>query len=454
MKCRLVLAAILTMGVANSTAIADDLAVTVYNNNLGVVSELRTLVFKKGTNRLSFIDVPTQIDPASVRFELAGGSNDVAIYDQNYAYDLVSPEQVLTKYIDQVISLTDEKGNVYAGQLLASDGGKITLLDTLTGKVKNLQTSWMVETTFPKLPDGLVTRPTLFWLYNSKTAGSKQARVSYQTTGLSWTAEYVGVLDKNEKQLDLSGWASITNNSGKTYADAKLKLVAGEINRARTKTTPYARGLETMAMLDGASQSFEEKSFFEYHLYTLPRSATLANNELKQLSLFAPAETGVKKIYRYRPQQNPTDVEVAVEFVNAQASGLGMPIPAGRVRMFKADDDGSLILLGEDNVEHTPKDEKVTLVVGNAFDIKAEEQMTNQVRVSDRVEDQTWQIELRNRKTEPVTISVEKNLYGFWEIQKSSHTYKKKNASTVLFEVPVGAGQVDTLTLSIRLSYR
>lgn len=451
---RHLLALSIALAVGTAPLHAEQIAVTVYNSNLGVVSEVRRLTFEKGVGKLSFIDVPTQIDPASVRFELAGGGTGVQILDQNYAYDLVSSEQILARHIDRYITMTDEKGSLFGGKLLASDGGRITLLDTLSGQLRLISTGKMVELQFPKLLEGLITRPTLFWLYQSTSAGQKDARVSYQTSGLNWEAEYVGVLDKGEKQLDLSGWASITNNSGKTFTDARLKLVAGTINRAPKGQRNPAAAVRMMAAEDMSATSFQEKSFFEYHLYTLPRPATLANNELKQLSLFSPAETGIKKIYRYRPQVNETDVDVAVQFTNAKSSGLGMPLPAGRIRMFKADDDGSLILLGEDRINHTPTDEQLTLSIGTAFDIKVEEKMTRQTRVSDRVEDQSWEIELRNRKTEAITVNVERVVYGFWEIRNSSHPYKTKDAQTMTFEIPLAAGQVETVKIDLRLTYR
>jgi len=430
---------------------ADDMAVTVYNSNLGVINEMRRLQFEKGLARLAFRDVPSQIDAASVRFELIGSGYNVAILEQNYAFDLVSPEQMYNKYIDKEIELIDQDGRLYAGTLLAYRSGAVTLMES-TGRIKIVLLDNISEVNFPSLPDGLITRPTLFWEYRSDYAGELDCRVGYQTGGLSWSAEYVGLLSPDEVTLDLSGWASINNISGKTYRDATLKLIAGDISRATPPPRVLAKGM-AMAEADFAA-GFEEKAFFEYHMYTLPRKATLADKEIKQISLFDPAQTSVEKIFTFRPDNHPTDVEVALKFVNAEKGGLGMPLPAGRVRLFKADDDGSVILLGEDLIKHTPRDEEVTVKVGNAFDVVAEERLMSQTRISPKVEDRKYEIELRNRKDSDITVRVEKRFYGYWEIMESSLAFKTKDANTVEFDVPVKAGQTVVLDCVVRFTTR
>lgn len=431
-------------------ATADELAVTVYNSNLGVVSETRKLEFEQGVNRLAFRDVPAMIDASSVRFEVVGRGHNVSILEQNYAYDLVSPEQMYDKYIDQRIELIDKEGRLYAGELLAYSSGAVTLRDD-SGRVKIVSLANIAEVNFPLLPEGLITRPTLFWLYRSDFSGSLDGQIGYQTGGLNWSAEYVGLLDEAETGLDLSGWASINNVSGKTYRDAKLKLIAGDIQRVAAKRA-RPPSIEMAAMADARGAGFEEKAFFEYHMYTLPRAATLANKEIKQISLFDPASTKVKKVFLYQPDYDSRHVKVKVEFTNSSSTGLGMPLPAGRVRLFKADSDGSLVLLGEDRIGHTPKDEKVTLTVGSAFDIAAEEKLVQQVRISDKVEERQWEIELRNRKTEDVTVKVEKRLWGFWEVLDANYTHEQKDANTLVFSVPVKAGEVATIKFTVRIT--
>lgn len=436
---------------AVSAAQATDMAVTVYNNNLGVISETRSLDIKKGTNRIAFADVPARIDAASVRVELPGGNSKLTILEQNYAYDLVSPEQMYQKYIDEQIELVGEDGKVYSGKLLAYNGGAITLMDS-SGKVKIVTAEKVTEVNFPSLPDGLITRPTLNWLYNSNTDGKVDLRVGYQTSGMSWNAEYVGVLNEKETSLGLSGWSSINNFSGKSYRDASLKLIAGDISRASQPPQPMYKGrVELAATADAAG--FEEKQFFEYHMYTLPRKATVLDKEIKQISLFDPATASVRKAYVYKPEENQKQVAVAVKFKNSQQTGLGMPLPAGRVRIFKADTDGSMVLLGEDLIDHTPKDEEVDLRVGYAFDIAAEERMMTQTRISDRVEEREYEVEFRNHKKEAVTISVEKKLYGTFEVLSSSFQYKRKDASTLTFDIAVPADQTVIAKYKVRFTY-
>ncbi len=428
-----------------------EVSVTVYNSNLGVIKDTRELDFSKGTGRLSFTDVPSNIDATSVGFKVADPGKNVTILEQNYAYDLVSPDKIYDKYIDKTVDLFDEKGNIYSGTLLAFSGGAVTLKDK-DGKIQIIRMEQIVNANFPELPEGLITRPTLFWLYNSDFSGKAECDVTYQTSGIKWSAEYVGLLSEDEKTLRLNGWSSIENNSGATFKDATLKLIAGDIHRAQYPP-PMAKGRMELSYTAEKAAGFEQKQFFEYHLYTLPRKATLANNEIKQISLFEPATTQVEKEYLYQPDQNASDVKVMLKFVNSKDKGLGMPLPAGRTRVFKADSDGSMVLLGEDRIDHTPKDEEVRLNIGNAFDIVGEQKTVNVTRVSERVTETDYEIELRNRKDEDVTVTVEKNLYGDWEILNNNFDYKKKDAYTVQFELPVTANSKTNLTFTVRIKH-
>lgn len=431
-----------------SSVMAEDMAVTVYNSNLGVISETRELDVNKGTGKLAIRDVPSQIDPASVRFDIIGGGNGFNLLEQNYAYDLISPDKIYNKFIDHEIEMIDKKGNIYKGILLSSNRSSFILMDQ-NKRIKTVNGDNIAEINFPSLPDGLITRPTLFWLYNSASADKLKTNISYQTGGMSWSAEYVGLLSTDEKMLDLSGWASITNNSGKTYDDAKLKLVAGDIQRADQINVRGGMMMESSYAVAKAP-GFEEKSFFEYHLYTLPRKATLANNEQKQISLFDPAQSGVVKSFIYQPEKNNEKVAVVIEMKNSKDNGLGMPLPEGRVRLFKADDDGSLILLGEDNIDHTPKDETIKMRVGYAFDLKAKEELVNQRRISNKVEEKDFKVEFTNHKETEVVIEYEKMLYGYWTITSANFDYNKKNANSITGEAKVAPDQTVTLEYTVR----
>lgn len=442
--CLTVLVLILMMSIASA-----EIYVTVYNSDLGVVRETRQLDFKKGMSRVSIIDVPTRIDPTSVGFEIPDKSKAVSILEQNYAYDLVSPEKIYAKYIDHDIDIFNKDGQLFSGTLLSFNNGSLVLRDK-SDKIQVIRMNEVVNVNFPELPDGLITRPTLFWLYNSSFDGQTDAYISYQTHGMRWTAEYVGILSDDETSLGINGWASINNNSGATFKDAVLKLIAGDIHRA-----PAPRGgrMEMLAKATPmADDTFVEKEFFEYHLYTLPRPATLANNEIKQLSLFDPSPVGVKKEFHYYPDQYGNDVRVMLKFKNSKDDGLGIPLPAGRVRVFKADTDESMILLGEDRVDHTPKDEEVKLTIGNAFDIRAEINIVDQTRLSNKIEEQDLEITLRNHKNEDVEINVEKRLYGYWEIIESSMEYEKKSTNEIKFLASVAANDTTVIKFKVRFN--
>jgi len=446
-----VTAVILSASILAGSAIADDIALTVYNSNLGVVREIRNLTFEKGPGRIAFTDVAAQIDATSVTFEMVDTTLAVDILEQNYAYDLVSPDKIYGKYIDQNVDIITEKGELFSGTLLSYNGGYL-IIKQADGKIRSVVQGSVRDVTFPDLPDGLITRPTLFWLYNSNFAGSADAIVGYQTNGINWHAEYVGVLSGDEKNLDLTGWISIDNRSGKTYKDARLKVIAGDIHRAQPQSRIDMMLTRETSIAAKGAPGFEEKPFFEYHLYTLPRKATIADNETKQISMFEPARATVAKELRYQAAPGNKDVNVYIKMKNSEAVGLGMPLPAGRVRIFKADSDGSLILLGEDRIDHTPKNEEVKLTVGQAFDVVGETTQVSRRRVSDKISETDYRIEVRNQKEEPATVIVEYTPYGFWEIVNPSLDYAKKSANLVEWTLTIPAQDKQTIDFTLRVT--
>ncbi len=438
---------VLTLAVGSAIAIADDVSLTVYNQNLALVKEGRSLDFQKGINRMNLTDVAASIDPTSVHFRLRS-SDKIELLEQNYQYDLVSSEKILQKYLGNTVDIAMKNGDVVSGKFLSLSSGYMVLLLS-DGAVRLVNTQEMLSVSAPKLPEGLIVTPTLEWLIASDVTGKREAEISYLTSNISWHAEYIAQLDKDDKNLRLSAWVSLDNRSGKTYKDAKLKLVAGDINRVTPPALAKGAMYESMAM-DAAGRGFEEKTFFEYHLYTLSRATTVANNETKQVSLFDPASTAVKKLYRYEASAGVTDVNVAVTFKNSEGGGLGMPLPAGKIRMTKLDSDGSEEFVGEDMIDHTPRNEEVELRVGNAFDIVGEMAVVDSRRISDRIREETVEVKLRNRKTEDVTISVRYRLYGDWQVLESNFEYTKKTAQELEFTVPVKSDQEAILKYRIR----
>lgn len=443
MKSFLFIASILFAMSITLNAQERTVAVTVYNNNLGVVKEKRKIDLQSGVSEIKITDVAAQIDPTSVYIKLNG-----TVIEQNYQYDLVSVNKVLEKYLDKPVQLINEKGELLEGTLLSAkngivlrkrDGGLIMI-----GELEEYRVS------VADLPEGLITKPTLIWKVDSRSSGRQDAEISYQTNGMKWHAEYVAVLNKDDSKLDLNAWVSIENNSGATYPNATLKLIAGDVNRVQEPIPIYPRGRNKRDMaLEAAASQFEEQSLFEYHAYALQRPTTLANNETKQISLFEAANISAIKKFQHKGGKK---VNVVVEFENKSSNQLGIPLPKGKVRVNK-EDRGAIEFIGEDLIDHTPKDEKVSLKIGEAFDIVAEEVQTDYKQISERANETTWKLTFKNRKDEAVTIEAERYFGYNWQVVNASHNFEKKNATTAVFKVPVPKQREVDLIFTVRNSY-
>lgn len=410
-----------------------EVAVTIYNQNLALVREVRQLDFPKGVGELRFTDVAAQIIPTSVHFT----SDKAALLEQNYEYDLVNSEKLLEKYIDQRVEIVSLDSKSFFGTLISSGGDIVLRLENGAappasggGELVSVARSQIANVRFPNLPDGLITRPTLVWLVDGK-GGKGAADISYLTNGISWESEYVAVTDDKDEKLSLTGWVNITNNSGATYEDAKLKLMAGDVNIERDRPLrPVEESYTKMSMV--ADAGFQEQAFYEYHLYTLQRPSTIADRQVKQVSLFPTASTPVKKEYRMRSGDNK--VTVMLEFENREKVGLGIPLPKGKVRVYKQGPDGGEEFIGEDNIDHTPKDEKVRVTTGKAFDITGERTQLNYDRNGKQRENE---IVIRNHKKETIEVIVEESFYGDWKFVEATEGWEKKNANLVEWRVKV-----------------
>ena len=430
-------------------------AVTVYNSNLGVVKDLRTINIKSGTSQIAVTDVAQFIDPTSVHISLNG-----EVIEQNYQYDLVSLDKILQKYIDKEIQLIGENSELIEGRLLSAFAGQI-VLEKKEGGLLMLPNLSKYRFSVGTLPEGLITKPTLLWTVNSPATGKQDVEISYQTSGMNWHAEYVAVLNSDDTKLDLNSWVSVENKSGTTYKNAVLKLVAGDINLVKEQPMYDYRVQEMMVKSEGISQpQFQEKEFFEYHIYNLQRPTTLANNETKQISLFeSPGVKAVKK-YFYKSGQygyygNPSQtgkVSVVVEFENKEENNMGVPMPKGKVRMYKSD-GSTLEFVGEDLIDHTPRNENVRLKIGEAFDVVVEDVQTENKKITDRVWEQAYEVKFKNRKKENITVEVERFLGVNWEILNSSLAYEKKDAQNIIFKVPVPEDGETVLKYRVRYRY-
>ena len=435
-------------------AAGEQVAVTVYNENIGLVKELREISIAQGESEVDFKDVPSRIDPTSVHFVSRTAPGAVAILEQNYQYDLVSASKLLEKYVDNKVTVFTKEEKVFEGMLLSFDGQSLVLApEGKQGPVTVVSMEQVRDISFPALPGGLITKPTLVWKLLCEKPGKHNVEVSYLTEGLDWHAEYVAVSDAKDESVRLNGWVSVDNRSGATYKDAKLKVVAGAIHRVTPAPMRVRKALPEEALSYQAVAGMEERPFFEYHLYSLPRTTTIRNNEVKQISLFPETKANVKKVFTYDGQQNPQEVRITLEMVNSEAEGLGMPLPEGKVRVYKEDIDKSLEFVGEDAVKHTPKGEKLRLYLGNAFDVVGERTETSSRQITRTLREITVEIKLRNHKEEAVDVSVIEHFWGDWKMVTSSHPPVKKDARTAEFKVNVPKDQEAVVTYTVRIGY-
>lgn len=443
-----------------------------------IVRDTRPIAINTQRAELRFTDVAAYIDPTTVQFTSLSEPS-TSVLEQNYQFDLVNPQSLVSKFVDQTISVVVPRGNTtetVSGTLLSSSGGGL-ILRTDSG-IQMLNGYSSIE--FPALPEGLLTRPTLIWQVKTDKPGTQTARVSYETSGIAWWADYNLVYndgkDANHGTLDVNGWVSILNQSGAGYEDAAIKLIAGNVNRVqpqeRRQTYAAARAMDEAS----ANQGFQEKSFFEYHLYTLGRKTTLAENSTKQIELFPAAhDVPCEKVLLYDAVgtwwwggegaytdqnlgvQSKKDVDIYLRFMNSKADGMGMPLPAGRIRVSKMDPaDQSLEFIGEDTIRHTPKDEQVLVKIGKAFDVVGERRQTDFKLESARNRvTETIEVKVRNHKDTPVDVVVQEHMFRWlnWEITQSSEKYEKLDTQLVHFPVTLKPDEEKTVTYTVRYTW-
>lgn len=439
------------------------LAVTVYNGDLGLVRDQREITLDRGVFSLPFRDVAARIDPTSVAFRALDHAGAVAVLEQNYEYDLLTPAALLEKYVGEEVTLITttpegEERSVTA-KLLSVQGGTVYQIGD------SIALNPPGRVVLPNVKGDLKATPTLVWTLASDRSGAEPVEVSYLTGGLSWKADYVATLGSDDRTMEWGGWVTVDNQSGTTYPNAKLKLVAGDVHRAPSENEKrYAALAMAEAAVARDAASFEERTFFEYHLYDLPRPTMIKHNQTKQIRLMETSRIGTDKRYvlagaRYYWTQaygGETGLKIGVyqEFENTKKNGLGIPLPAGVVRIYKADADGTLQLVGEDRIDHTPKDERVKIKLGEAFDLVAERRQTDfRVISSGHLYEAAFEVVIRNHKDEDVTVRVIEPLPGDWRMLQRSHDYEKLDAFTVAFDVPVEAGGETTVTYRMQVKY-
>jgi hypothetical protein len=444
-----------------------DLAVTVYNSNIALVRDVRQIHLPSGTFPLHFEDVAASINPATVHFRSLLDPSKLNVIEQNYEYDLLDPQKLLQKYVGKEVTLI--RGEKDAGStrwvetkalLLANNGGPVW-------KIGNeIFTGMAVDSyRFPDLPENLYSRPTLVWMLENRGAESQRVEASYLTSNMNWSADYVLTVGRDEKNADLDGWVTLVNNSGVAYSNAKLQLVAGKLNRVPVGVGVGGGAGVVMLKSEAAAPQFGQESFSEYHLYTLGRRTSIQNNESKQISLLAGTGVPVEKFllvegqqYWFRNPQGignpiPQPVKVYYRFKNEEKGGLGMPLPAGTVRVYQADSKGGVQFVGEDRIDHTPKDETVKIHVGDAFDVVCERKQTDYKKIASNSAEMAYSITLRNHKDGPVKVEVREPIGGDWEVLTSNFKWIKLDSTTLGFSIPVEKDGAATLEYRVRVKW-
>jgi len=449
---------------------------TVYNDNFALVKDTRTVALKNGLNSVEVVDVAARIDPTSILFKSLSDPNSVAILEQNYQYDLVSPDSILNKSIGEKVTFTwyDGAGNLRQdeGELLSGPANGGIVIRRADGTLVLRPTG---QTNLRKMPEGLHPKPTLNWLLRSDKDGSQETEISYITEGIGWKCDYVALVDKDDANLDLTGWVTLDNKSGASYKDAKLTLMAGDVRRVRERGDLYQESRLAYAA-KAAEPQFEEKSFFEYHMYTMERPTTVRDNETKQLALLNTSNVPAKKemIYDARgdwfrswwyPGRRDYDpgggydtsnyhkVNVVLEIKNSKDNHMGMPLPKGKMRVYKLDDTGSQQFIGEDTIDHTPRDEKIRLYIGDAFDVVGDYKRTNYKKIAERVLEESFEAVIRNHKKTAVEVKVVDHVWSDWSVTQSTHAHVKKDAHTIEFPVKVAADGQVKITYTIRTQW-
>jgi hypothetical protein len=445
----------------------NELALTVYNSDLALVRDVRTIRLPRGEFDLRFMDIAATVNPATVHLRSLTEPTRLDIVEQNYEYDLLEPDKILRKYVGRDVILVrprQENGSTTTeevkARLLSYNQAPVWQIgnEIVTG----LHADHM---RFPELPGNLYVRPTLIWSLDNSGGGQHRVQASYLATSLNWNADYVLTVSRDDRTADVDGWVTLTNNSGTEFRHAKLQLVAGELNRVRQAMRREMDMGRNAYATPAAEAKMAQEAFSDYHLYTLERKTTIGNKETKQVSMLTATNFPVRKRYvvdgqamYYRNAQSPgsplrDQVKVFYQLKNEAAVGLGMPMPGGVVRVYQADSKGSTQFVGEDRIEHTPKDETLNLRIGTAFDVVAEHKQVDFRKIASNVYEMEFEVVLRNHKSVPITIEVNEPLGGTWRMLRASHEWTKSDAWAAQFNIPVAADGAATLNYRVQVTY-
>ena len=415
--------------------------VTIYNSDFSLVRTTIELDLKKGVQSYFYNDIPNSIEPNSVM--LSSDDAKVEIFSQNYEYDLANTNSILQKYLGKELEIETEEGLQFSGTLQFHDETMIGLVHKDTKELTLIKTDQISHISLESLPGNFFLKPTLHWQLSSNKSRKTSVDFSYLCSDISWEATYNTVFHEKKGKLDIKAWVTIDNKSGKQYDDIKLKLVAGELNKIINHNKFRYQFIDenvTRLATGSASPSFAEKEFHDFHLYTLDSNVTIQNNQTKQLELFSPKTTNASSFYEYITNQQK--IKSYIKFTNSKKSGLGIPLPMGVVKVYKLDEeDDQLEFIGEDEIDHTAKDEEVKILTGNAFDIIAETKTINQDRQGKNIWIKDMEVVLKNKSSATKTIHIKHNLNGEWKILDSSEQFTKENARTIQFVVTLQSNE-------------
>lgn len=452
-----------------ATTLSDqtDLNVTVYNSNIALIRDVRQLTVPTGTFRLKFEDIAATVNPATVHFRSLTDPDKLSVIEQNYEYDLLEPAKLLHKYVGKEVTLVRSymdngttKHEEVKATLLADNNGPVWKIgnDIVTG-------IYGEGYRFPEVPANLFDRPTLLMSLDNSGSRKHQIEASYLASNLAWNADYVLTVAREDKAADLDGWVTLSNNSGTAFHNARLQLVAGDLNRLPQGNMQARDETRVMKSMAAAPAQFQQENFSEYHLYTLGRRTSVEDKETKQISLLQGSGVPVEKLFvvngqsfYYHNYQNPGSpqkdpVMVFYKFKNEEKAGLGMPLPAGNVRVYQKDSKGGILFIGEDHIDHTPKDESITVHIGNAFDIIAEHKQTDFKKIATNVYEMEFEITLRNHKDSAITVQVNEPIGGTWEMVSSTYKFNKTAAFAAQFQVPVDKNATAVLKYRVHVTY-
>jgi hypothetical protein len=452
-----------------STTLDDqaELSLTVYNSDIALVRDVRNLSLARGVGNLRFMDIAATVNPTTVHFRSLTAPQQVSVLEQNYEYDLLEPDKLLRKYVGREVTLMR---NRMVDGTNRQEEVKALLLSY------NQQPVWKIgneivtgigadHIRFPELPETLYSRPTLIWTVQNDGAAKHRVEASYLASRLAWNADYVLTVARDDKAADLNGWVTLTNNSGTAFKNAKLQLVAGDLNRVRQQLGKMRDEMAAQRVAEAPAAQMTQEAFSDYHLYTLGRKTSINNAQTKQVSLLEGTGVPVAKRYvvegqqwYYHNQRHPGSpikdlVQVYYQFKNEEKGGLGIPMPAGTLRVYQQDSKGGVQFVGEDRITHTPKDETLNVKIGNAFDVVCERNQIDFQRISGNVYEFEYEITIRNHKAAAVAVEVNEPIGGSWRMLRSSHEWTKTAAWAAQFKVPVAQDGTAVLKYRVRVTF-